>query len=162
MIKNSEVWFTPSMPPVNNRVVLIKAKEYPDIFTGYYEDGKWYSCNDFNETDNSIEFDVVAWRDIPIFDETKKVLNFRNADEARHLSRQAIQMEEDNTYDMHFFEVRTLLIKATSVPHVWSVNIGERPMYIIEKLRSSGFIVEENEDGTYEVSWDKTPEEFYS
>lgn len=154
-----EIWYNPSLPPVDSRNVLIKAKGYPDICTGFYSKGKWFSSCDFNDKDEPIELEVESWRDFPAFNE-KKIYSFRSAEEARMLSQQVIQAEENNEYDMHFFEVRALIIKATSVPHVWSVNIGERPMYILEQLIASGFVVEECEDGTYEVSWDKTADEY--
>ena len=46
-----EIWYNPSLPPVDSRNVLIKAKGYPDICTGFYSKGKWFSSCDFNDKD---------------------------------------------------------------------------------------------------------------
>lgn len=151
---NKNVWHPAAMPPSDYRNVLVKAVGYEDPFAANYFDGKWRADFDFESGYASfLDFEVEAWREIPAYEESCP-MTFRTADEARYLSRQTLGLEERGQYDKDFFEVRALIIKATTIPDVWSVNIGIRPKEILEQLELSGFKISEQEDGTTVISWE--------
>lgn len=153
-METKEVWVSAIIPPDNDRSVLVMAEELLDPEVAQYYNGKWiFSCSMYNDSDLT----VTAWREIPEANGSLS-MSFRTAEEARYLSRAALSLENRGIYDCHFFEVRALIMKATTVPNVWGVNIGVRPIEIIDKLLKSGFVVEEEEDGTYYVRWDIVPE----
>lgn len=153
-METKEIWVSALIPPADDRAVLVKTKELLDPEVASYYNGKWV----FSNSDFSDDVTVEAWREVPKANGSLS-MSFRTAEEARYLSRAALALENKGTYDCHFFEVRALIIKATTIPNVWGVNIGSRPIEIINKLLKSGFVVEEEEDGTYYVRWDIVPEE---
>jgi hypothetical protein len=154
---NKNVWHSPAIPPSDYRNVLVKAVGYEDPFAANYFNGKWRADFDFESDYASFldfDFEVEAWREIPTYEEPC-LMTFRTAEEARYLSRQTISLAERGQYDKDFFEVRTLIIKATTTPNVWSVNIGIRPKKILEQLEILGFKISRQEDGTTVISWGK-------